>query len=320
MFFEGSEKKAEIIVDPSKISLLRDFNEDFWAQMVSRCDAQILSKISNEHCTVYLLSESSLFVWDDRLVILTCGQTRLVLSVEFFLSHVDKDVVLHTVYQRKNEHLAHAQHSSFIDDSKVLDKHMKGSVYLFGDMHGHHQYVYHTDNDYQAEPSDKTYELLVYQISDTASKMLTTEGLSAEQIRAFFQLDKLLPGFLLDDYVFEPFGYSLNAIKDDQYLTIHVTPQSISSYVSFESNLNLIEMLPLLMKCLSPLSVDLVSYNEPAFATQVSQNMPEGFVCKKTVEGVLQNGYKVNFANYIFPQVEIVAPVKLNVSGDTHVF
>lgn len=320
MFFEGSEKKAEIIIDSSKFSLLRDLDEAFWAQMVSRCDAQILSSVVNDKCKAFLLSESSLFVWEDRLVILTCGQTRLVMAVDYFLTNVDKSIVLQTVYQRKNEHLAYAQHTSFLDDTQVLDKHMSSQVYLFGDMHGHHQYLHHLDNDYKADVSDKTYELLVYQISDEASKMLTTEGLSKEVIRGFFRLNEIIPGFAIDDFVFEPFGYSLNAIKDDYYFTIHVTPQSISSYVSFESNLNLIDMLGHILSVLSPLSFDLVSYNELEFQQQAASQVPHNFVCKRIVEGDLKNGYRVNFANYILPQETVVAPVKLNLSGDKHVF
>jgi len=37
-----------------------------------------------------------------------------------------------------------------------------------------------------------------------------------------------------DDYIFTPYGYSLNAYKGSGYITIHVTPQSGCSYVSIE--------------------------------------------------------------------------------------
>ncbi len=45
MFFEGSEKKVEIIVSSDKVSLLRDYDDSFWEIVVAQCDAKILSSI-----------------------------------------------------------------------------------------------------------------------------------------------------------------------------------------------------------------------------------------------------------------------------------
>ncbi len=241
MFFEGSEKKAEIIIDPVQLSLLNDFSDDFWATLVNHCDAQIISKIDNSSCKAFLLSESSLFVWSDRLLILTCGTTRLVHAVEYFLGQVNHQAILQLIYQRKNEYFSQAQPSNFIDDIKRLNSQINGVAYRFGQLYGHHNYLYHLDNYYQADRADKTYELLAYQISQAASDQLTNTGLSITEIRQFLRLSELLPGFSIDDHQFKPFGYSLNAIKQDKYVTIHVTPQATSSYVSFESNLDLFE-------------------------------------------------------------------------------
>ena len=47
MFFEGSEKKAEIIVNRERVSLLNDFDDAFWAKLVAQCEAKILSSIKN---------------------------------------------------------------------------------------------------------------------------------------------------------------------------------------------------------------------------------------------------------------------------------
>ena len=44
--------------------------------------------------------------------------------------------------------------------------------------------------------------------------------------------------FTIDQFSFEPKGYSLNAIKGECYFTLHITPEKLSSYVSFESNLS----------------------------------------------------------------------------------
>mmetsp|Transcript_17737 Transcript_17737/g.49204 ORF Transcript_17737/g.49204 Transcript_17737/m.49204 type:complete len:207 (-) Transcript_17737:750-1370(-) len=49
-------------------------------------------------------------------------------------------------------------------------------------------------------------------------------------------IDVLCPGAIIDDRAFEPCGYSMNAILFKSYSTIHITPESGSSYVSFETN------------------------------------------------------------------------------------
>jgi len=49
-------------------------------------------------------------------------------------------------------------------------------------------------------------------------------------------INKLLPGAKLDAYQFEPCGYSMNGVLLSSYFTIHVTPESHCSYVSFATN------------------------------------------------------------------------------------
>lgn len=318
MFFEGSEKKAEIQVNTQQISLLTDFNDDFWLKFVNQAQAKILSSISNDDCKAYLLSESSLFVWHDRLVILTCGQTQLVNAIEFFIQHIGIENIEQLIYQRKNEYFAHQQPSCFGDDVKILSQYMQGKAYRFGEMDSHHNYVFHQNNHFIANKEDKTYELLAYQISEHASKMLTTPKLSAESIRQFLTLDSLLPDFIIDDFVFSPYGYSLNAIKGKQYLTIHITPQADSSYVSFESNLNLIDLAPKILNILAPASFDLLSFNEFDFHNKVISNIPSEYISKSLVNKKLSNGYEVCFANFIRPQQHFTPPTSLTVTGENH--
>ncbi|XQW83661.1 adenosylmethionine decarboxylase [Thalassotalea piscium] len=318
MFFEGAEKKAEIQTDISQISLLKDIPDDFWQTLVTCCNARILSSISNTHSKAFLLSESSLFVWEDRLLILTCGETQLVNSIEYFIQNIGKEKIKQLTYQRKNEYYSHAQPSCFGDDMKQLSKYIKGSAYRFGELDGHHNYLFHFDKNFKAIPEDKTYEFLAYQISKTASDFLTTRNLTAKNIRHFLSLDELLTGFIIDDYVFEPYGYSLNAIKEDKYLTIHITPQADSSYISFESNIDLIVIAPLFIESLKPLSFDILSFNEHNFAKKTASFKQANYVSKSLVEETLPNGYHVNFANFILPQLAFTQPTQLDIQGENH--
>ena len=318
MFFEGSEKKAEVIIDSENFSLINDIDDDFWQALVACCNAQILSSISNQDCKAFLLSESSLFVWHDRFLILTCGITHLVNSVEYFLTHHDKAHIKHVIYQRKNEYFAHEQLSCFGDDIKLLSKQVSGKAYRFGEMDGHHNFIFHQGNDFKASSNDVTYELLAYQISQAASDKLTTPGLSAQNIREFLQIDTLLPAFTIDDFVFDPYGYSLNAIKNKQYLTIHVTPQADSSYVSFESNVDLITLAPTILAILEPASFDLLTFNEQEFANKVEQYIDKSYISKSLVTKQLSNGYLVYFANFIKPRLTYTGPATLDITGENH--
>ena len=316
MFFEGAEKKAQIYVDTEQISLLNDIDEQFWQALVHCCNAQILSCITNQECKAFLLSESSLFVWHDRLLILTCGETQLVNSIEYFIEHIGKNKIKQLTYQRKNEYFAHAQPSCFGDDIKKLSKHLKGNIYRFGELDGHHNYLFTYDHNFIAIAENKSYEYIAYQISNTASKLLTTSGISAQEIRQFLGLESLLPGFLIDDFVFSPYGYSLNAIKNGRYLTIHITPQSNSSYISFESNIDLMTVAPLLNEIIKPLTFDLLSYNEFDFINKTQQiSNTQQYVSKTLVQKKLPNGYQVNFANFILPQTNFIEPSELIIDG-----
>ena len=191
MFFEGSEKKVEIIARAGDISLLNDFDDRFWEKVVAECDAKILSSIRNKQVKAFLLSESSLFVWDDRLLILTCGDTFLVKSVMFILDNIDSNLIQQVIYQRKNEYCSHLQASHILDDAKMLKQYHAGKLHRFGELDSHHSYLYHLDNDYKGEVYDKTYEVLIYNIDKEISSLLTKKMLISNPFVIFYSLIKL---------------------------------------------------------------------------------------------------------------------------------
>ena len=318
MFFEGSEKKAEIIIDATQISLIADLEENFWQALVQCCNAKILSTIENKDCKAFLLSESSLFVWHDRLLIITCGNTRLVHSVEYFIQQIGMSKIQQITYQRKNEYFAHAQLSSFGDDIALLGQYVKGQSFRFGELDGHHNYIFNQDTHFKLNQEDKSYELIAYQICQKASDKLTTLGLAANEIREFLQLDRLLAGYILDDFVFEPFGYSINAIKGMHYLTIHITPQASSSYVSIQANINLIALAPDFLRILAPKSIDLLSVNETDFSELTRQYLPQEYISKSLFQQHLSNNDLVSFANYILPQTVFNQAELLDVDDVSH--
>ena len=76
--FEGSEKKIEIIFS-KRAGKLRSLPEKFWNDVVRACGAGIISCVNFPQVTSFLLSESSLFLWDHRLVMITCGKDQAAL-------------------------------------------------------------------------------------------------------------------------------------------------------------------------------------------------------------------------------------------------
>ena len=57
---------------------------------------------------------------------------------------------------------------------------------------------------------------------------------SAKDTTADTGVQGLLPAAAIDDFVFEPCGYSMNALEGPLMSSIHVTPEEGWSYASFE--------------------------------------------------------------------------------------
>ncbi|MFT4974264.1 MAG: S-adenosylmethionine decarboxylase, partial [Myxococcota bacterium] len=98
MIGPDAESRVAIRMTPGAGDL-RTRGRTYWETLVARSGATILSACSSEACEAYLLSESSLFVWSDRLTLITCGQTCLVDAVEALL---DEDGA--AVASRSNHH------------------------------------------------------------------------------------------------------------------------------------------------------------------------------------------------------------------------
>lgn len=296
MIFEGSEKKAEIIINPNEIDLF-DLSKSFWQELVSKSNATILSHIRNKNVLAFLLSESSLFIWRDRILLITCGQTTLISAIDFFIDAIGQDNIEQLIFQRKNEYYSHLQPTSFFDDIKRLQRRFTGSAYRMGAMDGHHNFIFHLDHPYSPLADDHTYELLMYDISSSASALLTKPDLTCEEVRTFLKLDSILDDFIIDDFLFKPFGYSMNAVSDNKYFTIHITPQEQGSYISFETDINLKEHVESLVKTFSPGSFDFIEFI-PAHDAPMSSESISNYAQNSNVVQELSCGYTMQFSQY----------------------
>lgn len=97
----------------------------------------------------------------------------------------------------------------------------------------------------QLPDPDQTIEILMTDLDPKVMAVFTKDvcrtALEATQRSG---IHKLIPGMVIDDYLFDPCGYSMNGVskscgkkyKEGCYMTIHITPEPDFSYVSFESN------------------------------------------------------------------------------------
>lgn len=297
MIFEGAEKKVELVVRDG-ISLL-DWPEERFFDLVKAADTQILSKIENSECRAYLLSESSLFVRQDRFIMITCGTTTMIDAAIKATEFLEPEDIETLVYERKNEYFPQYQKSDFFSDIKKLNEKIKGKAYRFGDTDEHHLYLFQSNKVYKPRKGDTTLEILMYGLQGKAREVFNTVEQTTEKIRAATGVDKIFDGFLVDDYAFSPIGYSLNAIKNSDYYTIHVTPQDASPYVSFETNLpssrEVSSTIKAVLEVFRPSSFDIVYFDTKNSPERVEI---EGYHRLSQVREQLVCGYEVHYGHF----------------------
>jgi len=320
VFFEGTEKKFEMEVDDRGPSL-RALGDDFWSGVARASGAWIVSSIRNGHCDAHLLSESSLFVFDHKVVMITCGRTRLTEAVDAILDRVGTEAVEFFVYERKNEVFPHNQPTSFFDDAERIHRRLPGRAFKFGEGDDHHLYLFHLDRPFlgPAGPEDVTVELLMYGIDDEIRSAFS--GPDPDRVtagRVLDDLDAILPGFEVDDHRFEPSGYSVNALRGPHYWTVHVTPELQCSYVSFETNVPFDEreleaVARAVVAAFRSRSFDLVVFD----SSRDLDVMFDGYRLKSHVGQELDCGYRVRFKSYYRPRSGIEAPLELPLDGSS---
>lgn len=309
-FFEGSEKKLEIIVTASAPNL-RKLDVSFWSALVNCAHAEILSHISNTECDAYLLSESSLFVWHDRFLMLTCGTSTLVNAACYFIDALGSSSMALVSYQRKNEYQAHLQTSSFTHDIKQLRQRIAGKACRVGHLDSHHHYFFCSDSHYQAAQDDCTSELLMYHIRGELADYLNGGPHSCDELCSVLGFKHLFPEFEIDAHLFTPSGFSMNGLWGKYYVTLHITPQSdnacASSYVSFETNLDLARysqsLLGRLLTLFSPVSWDIIRFNTDDSTLGFPAHVRLGHGSLTT-----EQGYHIGFSHYQQLQTEVLIP------------
>ena len=137
--FEGYEKRLEVtFFEPSVFADpdgqgLRALTKAQLDEILNPAECTIVSSLSNEYLDSYVLSESSLFVFPYKIVIKTCGTTKLLLSIPPIIRLAESiSLTVRSVrYTRGSFIFPHAQsypHRSFTEEVSVLDAHFESLV------------------------------------------------------------------------------------------------------------------------------------------------------------------------------------------------
>lgn len=258
-YFEGPEKLLEVWFKPPQDQTivpndtsrwgLRTVGRETWSAMLAKVKCTILNETRNEYLDSFVLSESSLFVWNNKLILKTCGTTTLLLALPMLFEiakSVGQTEVENFFYSRRNFLDPEKQlspHRSFEDEVKVLDDHFDdGSAFILGKVNAEHWYLYMTERPEKKDALalDQTLEILMGDLDPKAMEPFFKKTCpDAKEATKRSGIGSLFPGAICDDFLFDPCGYSVNGLLGEGYFTIHVTPQEGCSYASFETNINL---------------------------------------------------------------------------------
>lgn len=256
--FEGPEKRLEIDFkkNPARPLGLRSFTRDQWQDMLDYAKCTIISQESNEYFDAYVLSESSLFISPQKLMVKTCGTTTLLHCIPKIMEYaqlIDLELEL-VMFSRKNFLFPQEQvfpHNCWEEEVSFLNRHFEGTAHVFGPITKEHWYLYiadYSDKDCgEAYDPEITMEMMMHELApEAAQKFFKKDGVGERD--KFPGMGELLPGSITDEFNFDPCGYSMNGLRDEAYWTIHVTPEEHCSYASFETNARLSSYTKLMMR------------------------------------------------------------------------
>jgi len=264
--YEGVEKKLILMyTGAGNVSIQKAIKEEVWNKVVEAVDAKVLSIVRGDHVDAYLLSESSLFVFKDRIFLKTCGTTRIFNAVEVIVTHLSEEMpginLTRVAFSRPTYRFPNRQlrgyGKGFEEEVELLRsitmkataRSWESTIHSTGEG-----LMFHSSSLFpsgiQAKPmliegraghnecrkENISMDLAMFNLDQPKMKdFFGQQAIVLENlfVRGFLPTDS---GLQVDEYHFDPCGYSLNAIVGEYYWSIHVTPEAQFSYISFETN------------------------------------------------------------------------------------
>ncbi|XP_039048188.1 S-adenosylmethionine decarboxylase proenzyme-like [Hibiscus syriacus] len=275
--FEGYEKRLEVsfsdpgfAVDPLGMGL-RALSKVQLDEFLKPAECMVVSSLSNDHVDSYVLSESSLFVYPYKIIIKTCGTTKLLFAIPAILKLANSlSLSVRTVrYTRGSFIFPKAQpfpHRNFYEEVAVLDRYFPKlrpyrKAYIMGGSNKTKKWHVYSASAQMSSHSNAVYTLEMCMTGldrKKASVFYKTHASSAALMTENSGIRKILPQSRICDFKFDPCGYSMNSIENDAISTIHITPEDNFSYASFEASgydletLNSTQLVERVLACFKP--------------------------------------------------------------------
>ncbi|KMT18450.1 hypothetical protein BVRB_2g025950 [Beta vulgaris subsp. vulgaris] len=302
--FEGYEKRLEICFFNSAGNGLRSLTKNQLDKILEPAECTIVDSLSNDHVDSYVLSESSLFIYPHKIIIKTCGTTKLLLSIPVIL-HLAETLAL-TIrsvrYTRGSFIFPSVQpfpHRNFSEEVATLDSYFSklglgSEACVMGSLKSPQKWhVYSATVEPPCYDSHQNFTLEMCMTGlnkNCASVFYKTNSSSASDMTESSGIRKILPQSRICDFEFDPCGYSMNSVEGAAISTIHVTPEDGFSYASFESagydlkKMKVEHMVERVLVCFQPTEFSLSVHCEE-----------HADLLESTVGSVIVDGYYMNY-------------------------
>ncbi|XP_057768515.1 S-adenosylmethionine decarboxylase proenzyme-like [Salvia miltiorrhiza] len=323
--FEGYEKRLEIsfsepgiFADPGAHGL-RSLSKDQLDEILEPAQCTIVSSLKNTEVDSYVLSESSLFVYPYKIILKTCGTTKLLLSVPPILNLADALglTVSSVKYTRGTFIFPGAQpfpHRHFSDEVAVLDSYfskrgLSSKACVIGGADQHEKWHVYSACAQPAHNMAPVYTLEVCMTNldrEKASVFFKNRSSSAAVMTQVSGIRKILPRSEICDFDFDPCGYSMNAIEGSAISTIHLTPEDGFSYASFEASgydfraLDLTRVVEKVLACFRPAKFSVALHTcvgEKQFNSKFSLDI-KGYFCRERSYDTLAKGGSIIYSSF----------------------
>eukprot|EP00300_Choanocystis_sp_HF-7_P005142 c13908_g1_i1.p1 GENE.c13908_g1_i1~~c13908_g1_i1.p1 ORF type:complete len:353 (+),score=71.85 c13908_g1_i1:34-1059(+) len=330
--FEGVEKTLVVGFslphDHTKTpNNLRSLSKETWVTILAECGCTILGEIHSDKMDAYLLSESSLFVFETKCIFKTCGRTKLLTAVGMLQDlalFLDARVSFVNFCRSSFMYpsLQPSPHTSFADEIDFLACQLntsRESLGVFESSSKHHtgesswyMCIFDPMSKIPSSsalhrswwPRETVIELRMHDLpSHITNCFIYSNRFSPESQSLRTQMLSLLPEFQIDEYDFQPCGYSFNALKQGgYYATVHVTPETSGSYISFETNFGgslfaAKKTVARLLQLLEPSTAVVVLFAEDRDLSVISNE----FAVRSIEHHTFPGQYKITVANLMTP-------------------
>ncbi len=263
MNFYGPEKRLEVQIRENTLDL-RDLPDNFWQKLVRAAGTNIVDKQVTDVVISFILSESSLFVWSNRLVLLTCGNTYPFAAVSMLLEKIAAADIIFWRCEQKGTANWPLNEKEFYTFSQGIKKsfpqlHYQNIINETGDTILFCQ-AGHTEND----STKNINQFLLQGLNCHPNNDICFTAKEHPSNRPVI-LRQIFPEALHHYHNFSPCGYSENGLLGNGYYALHITPEKEHSYVGFDTDLDLHEhqyLLEHLLTIFKPSTMSVISFSD----------------------------------------------------------